>query len=404
MQGLDSREARRVELDRLLGFARGAAPGQAGPFGYLDARGQPDPDEGYPLWVTSRMTHVFGLAALLDRDGARELTDRGVDALLDVFRDPEHGGWFGHLAGDLAVVDDRKAMYEHAFVLLAATTATRAGAKRAEDLLADVLAVVERYFWDADAGACRESWDRAWTQTEDYRGANSNMHAVEALLAAGQVTGDPVWTQRALRISERVVHRDAAQRGWWLPEHYTSSWEVLPDYNRESPRDRFRPFGVTVGHMIEWARLMVHLESALDDPPAWLVADATSLFDTAMRIGWEADGHPGLIYTLDWQGRPVVTERMHWVAIEAAVAADALRRRTGDDRFAAWERRLWQAVEPFVDREHGSWHHELAPSGAVSTTVWSGKPDAYHAVQGMLLPDLPLTPSLAASVVRWQAG
>src|SRR5512146_3295993 len=37
-------------------------------------------------------------------------------------------------------------------------------------------------------------------ETEPYRGANSNMHSVEAYLAAGDATGDRVWHERALSI------------------------------------------------------------------------------------------------------------------------------------------------------------------------------------------------------------
>ena len=35
-----------------------------------------------------------------------------------------------------------------------------------------------------------------------------------------------------------------------------------------------------------------------------------------------------------------------------------------------------------------------------ATTVWSGKPDTYHAIQATLLPRLPLTPSLASAISR----
>ena len=40
-----------------------------------------------------------------------------------------------------------------------------------------------------------------WTVTEDYRGANSSMHMVEAFLAAAAATGDASWADRALRIA-----------------------------------------------------------------------------------------------------------------------------------------------------------------------------------------------------------
>ncbi len=398
VQPLATSAGRAAELGRLLDFAqRSAVPGAPG-FAYLDARGEADPAQAHPLWITSRMTHVFGLAHLLGRPGAGDLVRSGVGAMAEAFNDAEHGGWYGRLDTAGAPADERKAMYDHAFVVLASSTARLAGVPGAEPLLAQALDVVDQHFWDEDAGLCRESWDRAWTHAEDYRGANSAMHGVEAFLAAGAVTGDTRWTQRALSIAERIVHRVAAERNWRLPEHFDAQWRVRTEYNAGSPADQFRPYGVTVGHLLEWARLLLHLESALSEPPQWLLHDATALFATAVQVGWEADGLPGFVYTVDWEDAPVVVERMHWVAIEAAMTGEVVAHRTGRDEHVAWAQRLWRAVEPFVDREHGGWHHELDPLGHVSSTVWEGKPDAYHAVQGMLLPDLRLTPSVATSV------
>ena len=51
------------------------------------------------------------------------------------------------------------------------------------------------------------------------------------------------------------------------------------------------------------------------------------------REGWDVDGAPGFVYTVDWSGKPVVRERMHWVAAEAVGAAAALHAATGEERF-----------------------------------------------------------------------
>jgi mannose/cellobiose epimerase-like protein (N-acyl-D-glucosamine 2-epimerase family) len=396
---LTTRAGRRAEADRLLDFARGSLPRGEAAFAYLDGHGRPDPRAGHPLWVTARMTHVFALASMLGRPDTTAYAQAGVTALTGAFADSEHGGWFGHLSTGGEVRDAGKSMYEHAFVLLSAATATQAGVRGAADLFADAARIVDTYFWEEPAAACRESWDRAWTSPEEYRGANSNMHAVEAFLAAASVSGDAVWVTRALRIAERLVHQEAARRDWRLPEHYTAAWEPVAGYNADRPADQFRPYGVTIGHLFEWARLLVHLDAALAHPPAWLLADAARLFGAACQLGWEADGSPGLVYTVGWDDEVVVAERMHWVAVEAVMAASALGERTADPRYAQWESTQWADVERFVDRAAGSWQHELSPSGQPSSSVWTGKPDVYHAFQGMLLPDLPLTGSLAQSVL-----
>ena len=90
---------------------------------------------------------------------------------------------------------------------------------------------------------------------------------------------------------------------------------------------------------------------------------------------------------------------MHWVAAEAIGAAAALLEATGDERYADALTQWWRHVQDdFLDRECGSWWHELGPDLRPSSVVWSGKPDVYHALQAMLIPRLPLAPGLGAAL------
>ncbi|RSM37090.1 AGE family epimerase/isomerase [Amycolatopsis balhimycina DSM 5908] len=384
----------RAEPARLLGFAaRAAHPG--GGFAWLDDAGRPVLDRPVETWITCRMTHVFALAALRGEPAAGERVAHGVAALTGLLRDPEHGGWYASAA--LA----EKRAYEHAFVVLAAASAAAAGAAGAEPLLAEALEVVERRFWEPGPGLVADVWDRRWTRLEDYRGANANMHTVEAFLAAADVTGDRVWATRALSIVDHLVHGEARAHGWLLPEHYDPDWRVRPEFNRGRPADPFRPFGATVGHLFEWARLAVHLTRALgDEAPPWLLPDAVALFETAVRTGWAVDGRAGFVYTTDFAGTPVVRNRLHWVVTEAMAAAWTLHQETGDpaylERFREW---CEHAEDRFVDRELGSWHHELDPENRPAATVWAGKPDIYHAYQATLLPGLPPAASFAGALL-----
>jgi mannose/cellobiose epimerase-like protein (N-acyl-D-glucosamine 2-epimerase family) len=389
-----------TDLDRVLAFAaRSRVP--AG-FGYQGADGAVLADRPVETWISARMTHVFGLAALLDHPGAAELAEHGVAALREgPLHDHEHGGWRA------ATDDDTKAAYVHAFVVLAGATATTAGTAGGRPLLEEAVGVWEQRFWDDEEGLAAESFDRTWATGEDYRGANANMHGVEAALAAADAFAptDPGTAARlrthALRATERVVHRWTRERDWRLPEHFTARWEPLPDYNREHPADPFRPFGVTIGHQFEWSRLCLHLAAALGEhAPGWLTADADRLFLAAAERGWAADGQEGFPYTLDWSDRPVVAARMHWVLCEAVAAAAVRYARTGDPR-AATQQRRWEELGErlFLDPAVGSWHHELTPEGAVGTGTWAGKPDAYHLVQMLLLPGRPVRGSLAAALL-----
>jgi mannose/cellobiose epimerase-like protein (N-acyl-D-glucosamine 2-epimerase family) len=204
-----------------------------------------------------------------------------------------------------------------------------------------------------------------------------------------------------LSIVDHLVHGEARAHGWLLPEHYDPRWRVRLEFNRDEPAHPFRPFGATVGHLFEWARLAVHLKRALGgEAPPWLVPDAVALFETAVRTGWAVDGRAGFVYTTDFAGTPVVRNRLHWVVTEAMAAAWTLHQETGDpaylERFREW---CEHAEDCFVDRERGSWHHELDPENRPAATVWAGKPDIYHAYQATLLPALPPAASFAGALL-----
>ncbi|WP_060511194.1 AGE family epimerase/isomerase [Pseudomonas sp. NBRC 111124] len=390
-----------AEGQRLLAFAK--ASKLPGGFGNLDASGNLTAGAAAETMNTARMTHCFALAHIQGVPGCLAYAEHGVSALRGVLRDARYDGWFAHPGG---LYDSGKAAYLHAFVALAASSAKVAGTAGAPQLLADAVRVIDGHFWCEQEGALRESFSRAWQLPEAYRGANSNMHATEAFLALADATGNTLWLQRALRIAERIIHTHAAANGYRVIEHFDASWQPVPHYNLEHPADHFRPYGTTPGHAMEWARLLLHLEAGLDlaglPVPDWLLTCARGLFDSACRHAWNADGEPGFVYTLDWDNRPVVRQRLHWVHAEASAAAAALLRRTGEAGYEQWYQCFWGFIDNhFIDRAGGSWHHELDANNRPAGTLWPGKPDLYHAYQAVVLPGLPLAPSLASAISRY---
>ena len=383
-----------AEARRLLTFARGARLPSG--FGWLGDDGVPIPDRPQPLWITARFTHVFALADLMGAPGSAALCDHGLAALLDDFADPEHGGWFAELQDGQPSRPDKEA-YSFAFVVLALSSAAIAGRSIATPALRATLDLVLERFWREDEGACCDVWSQDWSVCEPYRGANANMHMVEAFLAAADATGDAVWRDRALRICERLIHDVARRHDWRVIEHFDATWRPLPDYNADAPDHPFRPFGITPGHGLEWARLLIALHGSLAAPPAWLIEAAQGLFARAVDDGWAAPG--GFLYTTDLSGAPVIDKRMHWVTTEAIAAAAALQDAIGGDLYEAWYRRAWDfAAAHLIDTDLGSWRHELAGDLSPVGGVWSGKPDIYHAFQATLIPRLPSAGSLAGGL------
>lgn len=388
-----------AECRRLLAFgARGIHP--LGGAAWLDDRGAPEPARGIETWLTARAVHVHALGVLLGVPGSLPLAAGALAGLDGPLRDREHGGWHATVdAEGVAAPGQPKSCYAHAFVVLAGATGVVAGVPGADRLLDEAVAVFEERFWDEDAGLCVDEWDAAWGAPTDYRGLNSTMHAVEAMLAAAGATGDARWTDRAARIGRFVVGL-AAAHDHRLPEHFDTAWRPQLDYNRDRPDDPFRPFGATVGHGLEWSRLLLGLEHALgDDASPDLLATAEGLFARAAADGWAPDGTPGFVYTTDWDGVPVVAQRMHWVAAEAVAAAAALHARTGREEYAGRYASWWDFVAGHHrDVEGGSWHHELDAANRPVATVWPGKPDLYHAVQATLVPRIGVRADLGGAL------
>lgn len=97
---------------------------------------------------------------------------------------------------------------------------------------------------------------------------------------------------RAERIC-RFVIANAEPNGWRIPEHDDASLKPPLDCNHDRPADQFKPYGATIGHAFEWARLFLHLANSplRTDRPSLLHA-AVQLYDRAVIDGWAPYGAP----------------------------------------------------------------------------------------------------------------
>lgn len=390
-----------AESDELLRFGHHFPAPNGGSY-WLDDNGEPDPSHGIQTWITCRMAHVYTLGAIHGEPGSAELVDRALDGLRGPLRDDEHGGWHPSVAID-GTPEPGKICYTHAFVMLASASATLIGRPGAEQLLSEALETFDRWFWDDEAGLAVDTWDTAFTELDPYRGINANMHTVEAFLAVADVTGDAAYRTRAGRIIDHVVDW-ASHNDWRIPEHFTADWTPDLECNRDRPDDQFKPYGATPGHGIEWARLITQFATSSDRSDAdksRLIDAAEHLFARALDDAWNVDGTVGLAYTTDWQGRPVVTDRMHWTLAESVNTSAVLATVTGKQEYRDWYATFWQYIDEYlIDHERGSWFHQLDRDNHVIGTVWPGKSDLYHALQCTFIPLLDPSVSVAPALKR----
>ena len=318
--------------------------------------------------------------------------------LADQFRDRRHGGYWWIVDAD-GPRDRTKQAYGLAHVLLAGAAAATAERPGGRQLLDDALGQLDDRFWSERDGLAVEEFDEDWSGPGPYRGANSNMHLVEGLLAAADATADPIQLDRARRIAERLIRERTADNDWRVAEHYSAEWEIDRDYNRDDRDNVFRPYGSIVGHWFEWSRLLLQLRTAIGAEAEWMLSAAIRLFRKGVEEGWDVE-RGGLIYTVDFDGLPLNRGRYWWPVAEAIAAAAYLGHETHDPFFEGWYRTFWDfADQHLIDHRRGGWQHMLDPENRPIFTLYEGKVDLFHALHACLLPLLPKHELPAAALV-----
>ena len=246
--------------------------------GYDDARGgffealsfeaQPIVSRTRRVRTQARQIHAFSQAGLRGwHDGAEALAAAGFDYFLS-HGCPDEGarGCAHRLDENGVVIDDRRDLYDQAFLLLACASRWEA----ARDERALVLAEKTIAFMDAELASSHGAWLES-DQAELPRRQNPHMHLFEAFLALHRVTGDGKYFSRVSHIYE--VFTDAffdADTGV-IREFFDQEWRVVDKRQLVEP-----------GHMLEWVWLLRAYERA-----GGVRTDATrmKLYEQAIRIG-----------------------------------------------------------------------------------------------------------------------
>jgi len=313
--------------------------------------------------LVSSTRFVFNYAMAYNEFGNAEYLDavhHGLRYLRDVHRNPATGGYAWTIR-DGKPEDTMYHAYGVAFVLLAYSTAKKAGVHEAEAWMDETWELLEKHYWDADAGLYRDEANDQW-QFTDYRGQNANMHMCEAMLAAYQASDEPRYLERALQLADNMTRRQAAKADGLVWEHYDVNWNVDWKYNLDNPKHLFRPWGFQPGHQTEWAKLLLIMEPLLLErgrEESWLVPTAKHLFDTALARSWD-DEFGGMAYGFAPDGKVCDDDKYFWVQAESLAAAALLHARTGLAEYDAWYEKLWAySWEHFVDYKYGAWFRIL---------------------------------------------
>lgn len=375
----ESRSFLESHIEQTLNFYRRNAHDPGGGFFHCFRDDGTVYDKSARHLVSSARFVVNFATAFADTGNPEDLerAQRGLKFLAESHRQP--GGWFAWELNADAASSPVVVTYGHAFVLLAAASAARAGIPGGTEILEQAWGFCESNLWREGDGAYVDELPGLSLPPDRYRGQNANMHMCEACLSAWLAIRDAKFLGRAKSLAKRFALELANECGGQVWEHYSSDWTPDLNYNREKPDDLFKPWGFQPGHQFEWSRLLLMLER--ESAEDWYLERAISLFGAGWSAGFD-DEHGGVAYGVSPNGGFASGKKYYWVQSEGFAAAWRLYRRTGIQAYREHYNELWRySWDNLVDHEHGAWFRVLERDGSKIDDLKSppGKTD-YHTV------------------------
>ncbi|MEM7327828.1 MAG: AGE family epimerase/isomerase [Pseudomonadota bacterium] len=211
----------------------------------LRLNGTPDKNADRRVRVQARQIYSFAKAIEFgwsNIESAKTLVDDGL-IYIDKYLRHREGG-FVHLTGqDGSVVDSRRDLYDHAFIILAGSAAYRiTGSKLGIELANEAIAYIDEHLKDATHGGWFES-----SRGELPRRANPHMHLLEAMFEHYAATGADKALERAAEIVRLFETKFFDPARNILSEFFDADW---------SPQNALEHAIWEPGHHYEWATLL----------------------------------------------------------------------------------------------------------------------------------------------------
>lgn len=316
-------------------------------------------------------------------DAARQ----GYEFLLDRFYDRSHGGFYWSTDRSGSVTNDKKMLYGQAFVIYALVEYYRAsGETQALNQSVELFHTIQEHGYDVRHGGWFEHFEFDWTWIEKptdgayveltgHKSANAHLHWMEALAELYDETRSGE-VRRALKESLEIN-----RRFFYPPDPDASSFHQTPDWQRVTGGGSD---GISYGHNVEFAWLMLRAQEALGAPSDWTHFKAH--LDHALRYGF--DHQRGGLYNL---GMPKAMahdlNKVWWCQSEIVAALAIGYRGPMSDQFSKPLLLTLEFLDKYmIDPEDGIWFSTVSAEGDVlqsgKANVWKGM---YHDFRGLMI-------------------
>jgi mannobiose 2-epimerase len=311
---------------------------------------------------------------------------QGYRFLKQQFRDTQNGGYFWSTELDGTARNRDKIIYGQSFVIYALVEFYRASGN--SEALADALRLfndLQTHAHDPERKGWIEHFEPNWTpilrrepramvEVGGYKSANTHLHLMEAFTELYQVSQDAkvrLALLESLRLNQKYFYpRDAAKSCF----HRKLGWERVTEASSA---------GLSYGHNVEFAWLMIRAERVLGLKPSW--SHFYAHLDHALKYGW--DSERGGVYSRGAGKQPATdTDKVWWVQSEMLAAlVDALEHKPD----ARYEQALVQLLD-FIDRYQAEpktriWRDTVTATGAPKSPALAHNWKAnYHDVRALV--------------------
>jgi mannobiose 2-epimerase len=334
------------------------------------------------VWTFSHV-HLHGLD-----DGNKaylKTAQNGYRFLTNYLRDAKFGGYFWKtdLAGK--PINERKILYGQSFVIYALVEYHRASKDpQALTLAMNLYHDIQQHAHDAQNSGWHEHFTRDWGRLADkdpaaevevagYKSANTHLHLQEALTELYHATRDADVKEslaESLDINKRYFYPKAAGKSCF---HRQRNWKEVND-----PKSS----GLSYGHNVEFAWLMIRAERVLGRAPEW--PHFYAHIEHALSHGYDHDR--GGLYHRGFDDQAAIdTSKIWWVGAEMMAAlTDALQHAENAAHRQALDRLIHFLNEFQADQRDGVWLDTVTAEGKPKSTAKAHQWKAnYHDVRAL---------------------
>jgi mannobiose 2-epimerase len=276
------------------------------------------------LVTQARMVWGFAHAHLKHLgDGKRDYLKAALDGaqfLQKHFKDRENGGYIWTVTPEGKPLVQRKIVYGESFVIYAYVELFRASGEAVwlDEALA-LYRVLQSKTRDAKNGGWIEHFERDWTpilkhdggiqvEVGGFKSANTHLHLMEALSELAEASQDAAVkksVEEALRINKKYFYPLDAGHACF---HRQLDWQ---------PVTAASSAGLSYGHNVEFAWLMIRAEKVLGKEPSW--DHFYAHIDHALKYGWDQK-NGGLFHRGVGDQPATDTDKIWWVQAEMLAA------------------------------------------------------------------------------------